>query len=95
MLNEDPYGQGWICKIQPTHWVEETKSCFLAEAAVKWSSRELERFKDFLALSMVKHSPEPAMVILQDGGELGDKVLSAMPGEIWLDFQEEFLNQSL
>lgn len=95
MLNEDPYGKGWICKIQPANWVEETKSYFLAEEAVKWSSKELERFKDFLALSMVKHSPEPEMVILQDGGELCDKALSSMPGEIWQDFQHEFMNQSL
>jgi glycine cleavage system H protein len=95
VLNEDPYGKGWICKIQPTNWVEETKSYYLAEEAVKWSATELERFKDFLALSMVKHSPEPAMVILQDGGELSDKALSAMPREIWQDFQEEFLDQTL
>ena len=95
LLNEDPYGQGWICKIQPSNWVEETKTCLLAEEAVKWSTKELERFKDFMALSIVKYTPKPAMVILQDGGELSDKALSAMPGEIWQDFQEEFMNQCL
>jgi len=95
MLNEDPYGGGWICKIKPTNWIEETKSYFLAEEAIKWSIKELERFKDFLALSMGKFSPEYAMKILQDGGELSDNALSEMPGEIWRDFQEEFLNQTL
>lgn len=95
MLNEDPYGNGWICNIQPSNWVEETKYYFLAEEAVKWSSKELERFKDFMALSMVKHSPEPAMVILQDGGELSDNALSAMSGEVWQDFQDEFLNETI
>lgn len=95
MLNGDPYGEGWICKIQPSNWVDETKVCYLAEDAVKWSTKELERFKDFMIMSMVKYSPEPSMIILQDGGELSDKTLSSMPGEIWQDFQKEFLDQSL
>ncbi|MCK9399212.1 MAG: hypothetical protein M0Q51_04335 [Bacteroidales bacterium] len=94
MLNEDPYGRGWIYKIKPTNWVEETKSYFLAEEAIKWSTKELERFKDFLALSRGNGSPETVMIILQDGGELGDNALSEMPGEIWQDFQKEFLDQT-
>lgn len=95
MLNEDPIGKGWICKIQPTNWVEETKNYFLADEAVKWSTKELERFRDFLAISRGKYTEEPTLIILQDGGELSDKALSAMPGEIWEDFQEEFLNERL
>jgi glycine cleavage system H protein len=95
MLNEDPIGKGWICKIQPTNWIEETKNYFLAEEAVKWSAKELERFKDFLVTSMMKYIAEPSMVILQDGGEISDKALSAMPVEIWEDFQDEFLNETI
>lgn len=95
LINEDPYGKGWICKVQPLNWLEETRSYFLAEEAVKWTIEELERFKDFMALSIVKHSPEPALVILQDGGELSDKALSSMPVEIWQDFQDEFLNETI
>jgi glycine cleavage system H protein len=95
ILNEDPYGSGWISKIKPTKWIEETRSYFLAEEAIKWSTQEMERFKDFLTLSMGKYSPEPAMIMLQDGGELSSSALSAMPGEIWEDFQEDFLNHTL
>ncbi len=95
MLNEDPYGKGWICKIQPTNWIEETKNYYLAEEAVKWSLKELERFKDFLVTAMMKYTAEPSMVILQDGGEISDKALSAMPVEIWEDFQDEFLNETI
>jgi glycine cleavage system H protein len=95
ILNDDPYGSGWIFNIKPTNWIEETKSYFLAEEAIKWATFELERFKDFLALSTGKYSHEPVMDILQDGGELSPNALSEMPGEIWQDFQEEFLNQSL
>jgi glycine cleavage system H protein len=92
LLNEDPYGKGWICKIQPTKWVEETNSYFLAEEAITWSAKELVRFRDFLARSMGKCSSEPSPVTLQDGGEISDEALSMMPCEIWQDFQQEFLD---
>jgi hypothetical protein len=51
------------------------------------------RFRDFLARSMGKYSSEPSMIILQDGGEISEKALSGLPGEIWDDFQQEFLDQ--
>jgi len=91
LLNEDPYGKGWIFKIKPTNWIAETKSCYFAEEATNWSALELERFKDFMAVSMKNYAPEPSMVILQDGGELTDHSLSAFSGEIWKDFEKEFL----
>jgi glycine cleavage system H protein len=69
MLNEDPYGKGWIYKIKPTNWIADVKSCYFAEEASLWSEKELVRFKDFLANTMKNHSPDAAMVILQDGGE--------------------------
>jgi glycine cleavage system H protein len=92
MLNEDPYGEGWIFTIKPSNWVSETNSYYLAEEAIAWSRKELIRFKDFLAASMAKYSPETSMVILQDGGELCDKPLSELPDEVWQDFQKSFLN---
>lgn len=94
LLNEDPYGKGWIYKIKPTNWIDDAKSCYFAEEATKWSTKELERFKDFLAVNMKNYSPEPSMVILQDGGELSDHSLSALPREIWTNFEKEFLNLS-
>lgn len=92
IVNDDPYEKGWIYLIQPTEWVEETSSYYLSEYAVAWTKREMERFKDFLANTMRKHSPDSGMVILQDGGELCDKPLSELPGEVWHDFQKSFLN---
>jgi glycine cleavage system H protein len=92
IINIDPYGEGWIYKILPDRWVEETSSYYLAEEAVAWSKRELERFRDFMAESMKKYSPETSMLILQDGGELCDKPLSELPAEVWQDFQKSFLN---
>jgi glycine cleavage system H protein len=92
LVNEDPYGKGWIYKIFPDHWVEETSSYFLAEEAIAWSKKEIIRLKDFLAGSMNKYSPETSMLVLQDGGELCDQPLSELPDEVWRDFQKSFLN---
>jgi glycine cleavage system H protein len=93
IINEDPYETGWVYVIKPTDWIAETDSYLLAEEAVTWSKNELERLKDFLAKSMMKHSPDPSMMILQDGGELRDEPLSVMPDEVWRDFQKSFLDK--
>ena len=101
MLNEihgniqvDSYQDYWIYKIKPQNWIEETSAFFLAEEASAWIRKELERFKDFLAESMAKHSPETAMVALQEGGELRSDTMSELPDGVWEDFQESFLNVS-
>jgi len=93
IINTDPYNQGWLYQIKPSNWMKDTSSCLLAEKASEWSDRELSRFKDFLSMgAMRKFSSEPAMMMLQDGGEIRDHVLSELPEEVWIDFQEEFLN---
>jgi glycine cleavage system H protein len=91
-INDDPYEKGWICKINPQGWTEETGSYFLADEALAWTKAELQRFKDFLAGSVRKYSPEASMVLLQDGGELCDRPLSDLPDEVWHDFQKSFLD---
>jgi len=91
-VNSDPYKEGWVYKIKPSNWVAETNSYYLAENASEWTIRELDRIKDFLSVSMKKHTPELSMVTLQDGGELCDNTLSELPNEIWQDFQKEFLS---
>ncbi len=95
LLNEDPYQKGWMYKIKPISWVTDTQSHFLAEDASLWASQELVRFKDFLARSIGKYSPDPTAVILQDGGELRDQPLSELPDEVWQDFQQDFLSKKV
>lgn len=94
IVNEDPYSEGWIYKIKPSNWVAETNAYYMGDEAINWSKLELVRFKDFLASSMEKHTAEPLLLTLQDGGELCDNTLSELPDEVWKDFQKDFLNQS-
>ncbi len=92
MINKDPYGQGWMYKIQPSNWKAETSSYYMAAEATEWIKKELLRLKDFLAVRAGQFTPDPSMVTLQDGGELYDNLLSDMPDGIWEDFQKEFLD---
>lgn len=91
MINDDPYQKGWMYKIKPSRWRAETSSYYFAEEARNWSEAELERFKDFLATSVERYAPEPANIILQDGGELIDQPLAGLPSEVWKDFEHSFL----
>ena len=91
-LNNDPYGNGWIYRIKPSNWSADVQACFFAEQATQWSAKELERVKDFLAVSLRNNSNEPSMVILQDGGELCDHTLEPLNKSIWHDFEKEFLS---
>jgi len=90
VLNEDPYEKGWICQIKPSKWIVEVDSCYFAEGATHWFAMELERFRDFLTVSLRNYSSD-SMMILQDGGELCDHTLSTFSNEIWKDFEKEFL----
>jgi glycine cleavage system H protein len=93
LINADPYHEGWICKIKPFSWVTDVQSCFLAEDAEMWARQELARFKDFMAESVARNSPDPSFVALQDGGEMCDKPLADLPKEIWREFQDDFLSR--
>jgi len=90
-INEEPYGIGWLYKIEPTNWKSDTGSDHLAEAATSWSKSELQRFKDFLATRLPKYSSDASLVALQDGGELRDHLLPELPGGMWQEFETEFL----
>ena len=92
LIKNDPYQLGWIYSVKPTNWKAETNSYYLAEDATSWAISELERFKDFLAVSATKTEQQPLGVVMQDGGELIEKPLANMPKEVWDDFQKSFLS---
>lgn len=92
-VNENPYDKGWLYKIKPSDWIKETESYMLAEKASEWAANEFNRLKEFLTLGpMRSHSSEPSMILLQDGGEVRENVLSDLPEEVWEEFQQEFLD---
>lgn len=92
IINTDPYGKGWICKVKPENWKAEISTCKMDEEAIEWSQSELNRCKDFLASAAQNSAGNNAAVVLQEGGELTDFPLADLSGEVWNRFQKEFLD---
>ncbi len=92
LIKDDPYQLGWIYSVKPTNWKADTDAYYLADDATNWAVQELERFKDFLAVSASRFMPEPVGLVLQDGGEIVEKPLTNFPQEVWDDFQNNFLS---
>jgi glycine cleavage system H lipoate-binding protein len=93
-LNSSPYTDGWIYKIEPANWIRESQLLFMADKHRQFIKKEFYRLKDFLTIALQADSEKYALVILQDGGELTDGVLSNMGPEVWEDFQTNFIDPS-
>jgi glycine cleavage system H lipoate-binding protein len=94
LINSSPYNDGWIYKIEPTNWARENQLLFMAEKQKQFIKNEFSRLKDFLAATFSADTEKYAMVILQDGGELKDGILSNLGPEVWEDFQTKFIDPS-
>ena len=94
ILNSSPYTEGWIYKIEPTNWQRENPLLFMADKHKQFIKNEFSRLKDFLAETLKADSGKYANVILQDGGEIKDGVLSNLGPEDWDDFQTKFIDPS-
>jgi glycine cleavage system H protein len=92
-LTLDPFGKGWLFKVKPTQWTDETNTYFLGEKANEWISQELDRLKSWLSGSVEGPDRLYSGVVLQDGGELIDQPLSELSAEAWKEFQEKFLSE--
>lgn len=94
LLNSSPYAEGWVYTIEPTNWLRDIQFLFMAEKYKIWLKEEFTRLRDFLAMIVKPGTSEYAMVILQDGGELKDQLLSDMAPQVWEEFQTNFLDNS-
>jgi glycine cleavage system H lipoate-binding protein/ABC-type phosphate transport system substrate-binding protein len=94
IINSSPYSEGWIYLIEPTNWHRENQLLFMADKYKEWIKNEFSRLKDFLAATLKSDSEEYAQIILQDGGEIRDGILSNLGPEVWEDFQINFIDPS-
>ena len=93
-LNSSPYNDGWIYRIEPSNWSRESQLLFMADKQREFIIKEFTRLKDFLMTALASDTGKYAQLILQDGGEISDGVLSEMGPEIWEDFQTKFIDPS-
>jgi glycine cleavage system H lipoate-binding protein/ABC-type phosphate transport system substrate-binding protein len=93
-LNTSPYNDGWIYKIEPSNWIRECQLLFMADKQKEFIIKEFIRLKDFLMTAVGSRTGSFPQVIMQDGGEISDGVLSEMGPEVWEDFQTSFIDPS-
>jgi hypothetical protein len=67
---------------------------FYAEKYRQYLGQEFTRLKDFMATVLNAGNEKYSFVILQDGGELQDGILSQMGPEVWEDFQTKYIDPS-
>jgi hypothetical protein len=94
IINSSPYNNGWVYKIEPTNWLRENQLLFMAEKQTQYLKSEFSRLKDFLTLALNSDAEKYSQIVLQDGGELRDGILSNLGPEEWEDFQTKFIDPS-
>ena len=88
-----PHNDRWILEMEPADWEAEVKDLYLGRGATKWIEQEFARLKEFFAYMMAGPAGSPAAAtILQDGGEVAERVLEYSDSETWRKFQAEFLS---
>jgi glycine cleavage system H lipoate-binding protein/ABC-type phosphate transport system substrate-binding protein len=93
LVNDAPYGEGWIYIIEPANWQLEIQFLTMADKYKTWLKDEFSRLKDFFAAAVRIHVPA-FVIVLQDGGVLRDGILADLGPEVWEDFQTKFIDKS-
>jgi glycine cleavage system H protein len=91
-IKADPYKQGWVCGLIPKNLAKNLKRLSIAEDAMAWFGKEIERFQEFFAARPVQTMALGQ--VLQDGGQPTGGVLELMDDETWNLFTREFLVSS-
>jgi len=93
LINSSPYTKGWVYKIEPTNWLKEVQFLIMEKGHREWLKKEFRRLKEFIMDSVSPGTVEYTHV-LQDGGELKDRILEELGPEVWEDFQTNFIDIS-
>ncbi len=89
-LAEEPFGSGWIVKLQPREIGAALRRLFVAEEARDFLRHELANLRDYLAgLSLAGH-PSVAMATLPDGGVPAEGLAARMTDGEWRELVERF-----
>jgi glycine cleavage system H lipoate-binding protein len=88
-IKENPYEMSWIYSVKPTNLPSNIKSLSVAEDALAWLKKEVQKFREFIAEQFI----EDKMLgkTLADGGVPIEGVMEHMDDFSWMKLQEEFL----
>ena len=86
------FTENWLFDMEPMRWDMEKTMLILGEKAQQWIQNEQTRLRDVLAFAERKYDLTAQPILLQEGGEIADKVLESLAPEVWEEFQSEFLD---
>jgi glycine cleavage system H protein len=89
MVEEDPYGEGWLVRLSPANLSEAVSGKLIGERARTWMRDEMGRLRDFLANAF---NANPAFATLQDGGMPVKGFAEEMNEEEWKKVSDWFSN---
>ncbi len=89
LMKNEPYGRGWIVKIEPDSLADDLSKLEIGTQAAQWMKKEIRNFLEFAWARM----PAPAIVgqTVQDGGFPVEGILENMDDEAWNNFGNQFL----
>ena len=89
VIKENPYENAWIYSVKPTNLPTNIKSLSIAEDALAWLKKEVQKFREFIAEQFV--SDKMLGKTLADGGVPIEGVMEHMDDFSWMKLQQEFL----
>ena len=86
------FTENWLFDMAPKRWDVEKAMLTIGEKAQEWMQQEQARLRDVLAFAERKYGLTVQPILLQEGGEIEDRVLESLSPEIWEEFQSEFID---
>ncbi len=88
-LEDDPFGQGWLCSIRPKELSTALRGLRVAGEAREWMRSELRRLRDYLTLQRLR-DPGCSVVALADGGVPAPGFADTLGPREWDELVERF-----
>ena len=83
LLNEDPYGEGWIARVRSSSIASNLKNLLSGDLARRWLEKEVE--------SLFALANRALGVVLSDGGvPVGDGIAKRIDRDRWSEIAREF-----
>ncbi len=94
IVHRDPYSAGWLAKLEPSDWENETQRLYRGSRTSSWLKAEIARMRDFFAHSFAPPHAERGLALLQEGGDIADGALAFAGKGLWGSFQKLILDPS-
>ena len=83
MMQDDPYGQGWLFEVIPGDWKKDKSQLLSGELAKAWLRQQVDRISELMTARMG--------VVMQDGGSIAPGFARELEPEKWAELTRDFL----